>query len=739
MLTALDLAGIPVHAADRDESDPVVIAGGHAAFNPETIADFIDAAVVGDGEEAVLLVTDLVGAWKREGRPGGRVELLERLARTGVVYVPRFYDVSYLPDGRIQRIAPNAPGIPWRVAKHTVMDLDAWPYPKAPLVPLAESVHERMSVEIFRGCTRGCRFCQAGMITRPVRERSITGVGEMIERGLAATGFEEVGLLSLSSADHSEIAPMTKGLADRYAGEQVGLSLPSTRVDAFNIDLANELTRNGRRSGLTFAPEGGSERIRKVINKMVSEDDLIRTVAAAYGAGWRQVKLYFMCGLPTETDEDVLQIADLARRVIETGREVSGRRDIRCTVSIGGFVPKPHTPFQWAGQLSAEETDARLLALRDSIRADRRYGSSIGFRYHDGKPGIIEGLLSRGDRRVGRVIEAVWRDGGRFDGWSEHFSYERWAACAERELAAFFGKPAALVFPTGYQTNLGAISALVGRADVVISDKQNHASIVDACRLSFGATRRFAHNDMDDLEQQLRACAPGAGKLVVVDGVFSMEGTIAPLPAIVALCERYGARLLVDDAHGCGVLAGGRGTAAHFGLTDRVDLITITFSKAFASIGGAVLGDETVISYIQHHARSLIFSASTSPANTAAAYAALQIMRDEPEHSARVLQNAARMRAGLRALGYDIGQSETPIVPIRVGERDLTFALWRALLDAGLFTNPIAPPAAPVGMLRTSYMAIHTDALLDQVLTMYANVGRKLGVIPREHEQSVNG
>ena len=437
MLTALDLAGIPVHAADRDESVPVVIAGGHAAFNPETIADFIDAAVVGDGEEAVLLVTDLVGAWKREGRPGGRVELLERLARTGVVYVPRFYDVSYLPDGRIQRIAPNAPGIPWRVAKHTVMDLDAWPYPKAPLVPLAESVHERMSVEIFRGCTRGCRFCQAGMITRLVRERSITGVGEMIERGLAATGFEEVGLLSLSSADHSEIAPMTKGLADRYAGEQVGLSLPSTRVDAYNIDLANELTRNGRRSGLTFAPEGGSERIRKVINKMVSEDDLIRTVAAAYGAGWRQVKLYFMCGLPTETDEDVLQIADLARRVIETGREVSGRRDIRCTVSIGGFVPKPHTPFQWASQLSAEATDARLLALRDSIRADRRYGSSIGFRYHDGKPGIIEGLLSRGDRRVGRVIEAVWRDGGRFDGWSEHFSYERWAACAERELAAF--------------------------------------------------------------------------------------------------------------------------------------------------------------------------------------------------------------------------------------------------------------------------------------------------------------
>ncbi len=434
MLTALDLAGIPLHAADRDDSHPLVVAGGHAAFNPETIADFVDCAVVGDGEEAVLAITDIVGGWKREGRPGGRHELLLRLARTGGVYVPAFFDVSYLPDGRIQRIAPNAPGVPWRVSKHTVMDLDAWPYPKQPLVPLAESVHERMSVEIFRGCTRGCRFCQAGMITRPVRERSITGIGEMVERGLAATGFEEVGLLSLSSADHSEIADVAKGLADRYEGTNTGLSLPSTRVDAFNIDLANELTRNGRRSGLTFAPEGGSERIRKVINKMVSEDDLIRTVSAAYGAGWRQVKLYFMCGLPTETDEDVLQIAELAKKVIETGRQVSGRRDIRCTVSIGGFVPKPHTPFQWAAQLGAEETDARLGKLREAIRSDRRYGSSIGFRYHDGKPGIVEGLLSRGDRRVGKVIEAVWRDGGRFDGWSEHFSYERWMAAAEREL-----------------------------------------------------------------------------------------------------------------------------------------------------------------------------------------------------------------------------------------------------------------------------------------------------------------
>lgn len=300
----------------------------------------------------------------------------------------------------------------------------------------------------------------------------------------------------------------------------------------------------------------------------------------------------------------------------------------------------------------------------------------------------------------------------------------------EQELADFVGKEAGLVFSTGMQANLGAISALVGRGECVITDREDHASIVDGCRLSFGEMKRFRHNDMGHLEATLQGLDE-RGKLVVVDGVFSMGGDIAPLPEIVALCQKYGARLMVDDAHSLGVLAGGRGTAAHFGLNDEVDLIMGTFSKSFASLGGVILGDAVVIDYIKHHARALMFSASITPPAAAAVLAALHIMQEEPERIARVLAIGERMRQGYRALGFDTGPSETPIVPIVIGDEAKTFAMWQALAEAGIYVNPVVPPAVPgnMSLLRTSYMATHTDAQLDRVLETFAQVGKAVGII----------
>ncbi len=302
----------------------------------------------------------------------------------------------------------------------------------------------------------------------------------------------------------------------------------------------------------------------------------------------------------------------------------------------------------------------------------------------------------------------------------------------ERELADWVGKEAALVFSTGMQVNLGTISALVGRGDVVILDKDDHASIVDGARLSWGETRRFRHSDMNDLERVLASIPANKGKLVVVDGLFSMGGDIAPLPEIVFLCKKYGARLMVDDAHAMGVLGGGRGSAAHFGLTDQVDLIMATFSKSFASLGGFIAGDEQVIHYIKHFARSLIFSASIPPANAAAALAALEVMRTEPERIERVNQIGERMRQKYRHMGFNTGQSASPIIPIIIGDDMLTFAFWRLLFENGVFVNPVISPAVPAGsqLLRTSYMATHTEQQLARVLEVFEQVGQQLGFIP---------
>ncbi len=305
-----------------------------------------------------------------------------------------------------------------------------------------------------------------------------------------------------------------------------------------------------------------------------------------------------------------------------------------------------------------------------------------------------------------------------------------WHNELEQDLADFVGKEAGLVFSTGMQVNLGTISALVGRGEIVITDRNDHASIIDGCRLAFGEMRRFRHNDMAHLETVLQGCGDKA-VLVVVDGVFSMGGDIAPLPEITTLCQRYGARLMVDDAHSMGVLAHGRGTPAYFGLNDQVDLIMGTFSKAFASLGGVVVGDADVIDYIRHTARSLIFSASMPPAQVAAVRAALEIIKQEPERTERVLQIGEYMRQGYASLGFKFGESQTPIIPIFIGDDQKTFAFWRALFEAGIYVNPVVPPAVPpnASLLRTSYMATHTDEQLDRVLETFGRVGKELGII----------
>ncbi len=427
LLNVLDLGRVPLHAQARTLEDPVVLVGGHAAYNPEPLATFIDAAVMGDGEEVVLEIDDALRAFKHEVLAGAdpgdleaRQSLLERLAQVDGVYVPSFYEARYLPDGRLRQTVPIRAGVPPMVPKRTVQDLEQWPYPRKQIVPNTETVHERFSVEIFRGCTRGCRFCQAGMITRPVRERRPETIQKLVTDGVRDTGFEEVGLLSLSSADHSAIGGIARDLADAYEGTTTSLSLPSTRVDAFNVTLSNELARNGRRTGLTFAPEAGSERMRAVINKMVSEEDLLRTAEIAFSEGWRHIKLYFMVGLPTETDEDVVAIADLGIRTYEVAR-AHGRAN-KVTISVGGFVPKPHTPFQWARQDPPEEIRRKLTLIRHAIKDH----DGIRLRTNDPSEGVIEGLLARGDRRVADAVERAWRLGARFDGWHEMPTLDTW-------------------------------------------------------------------------------------------------------------------------------------------------------------------------------------------------------------------------------------------------------------------------------------------------------------------------
>ena len=418
VLNMLDLAGVSIHADRRRPEDPLVIVGGHAAFNPEPLADFIDVAVLGEGEEVVGEITDVVREWKASGRTeGSREAVLRALSRVPGVYVPSMYEVEYDRE-RTVSITPRHSDVPALVVKRTVSDLADWDYPRRPLAPLTEVVHDRLAVEVFRGCTRGCRFCQAGMITRPVRERPAEQVRTMITRGLERTGYNEVSLTSLSTADFSGVENVVSSIVpDPTACGAPTVSLPSLRVDAFTVGLAAKVA-SGRRSGLTFAPEAGTWRLRTVINKLITEADLYGAVDSAFASGWSRMKLYFLTGLPTETDIDTLGIAELAAGCVAIGKKHTSRASV--TVSLGGFVPKAHTPFQWFGQNGVDELQRKINLVRSAA------GRGVQVKWHDPKASLAEGVASRGDRRVGRVIERVWRDGGTFQEWSEFFRLDRW-------------------------------------------------------------------------------------------------------------------------------------------------------------------------------------------------------------------------------------------------------------------------------------------------------------------------
>ncbi len=426
VLNCIDLAGVEVRADRRSDDDLLVGAGGHCTYNPEPLADFVDFFVMGDGEEVVSEITEVIRDWKASGRtPGSRQAVLRALAQVPGVYVPAMYDVAY--DGpALVSITPRHDDVPEVVEKRTIADLAEWPYPKNQLVPLTEVVHDRLNVEVFRGCTRGCRFCQAGMITRPVRERPAEQVRTMVQNGLRRTGYDEVALTSLSTADFSGIENVVADTMDDPVNcGQVSISLPSLRVDAFTVGVAAQLQK-ARRSGLTFAPEAGSWRMRRIINKLISEDDLYGAVESAYSQGWRRMKLYFLTGLPSETDVDTLGIAELGRNCVEIGKRY--QRGASVTLSVGGFVPKPFTPFQWFGQNTVSELQRKIFLLKDEVKRHR----GVQMKWHDPKATLVEGIASRGDRRIGAVIEDVWRRGGTFQEWSEHFDHGAWIDAMER-------------------------------------------------------------------------------------------------------------------------------------------------------------------------------------------------------------------------------------------------------------------------------------------------------------------
>ncbi len=422
ILTMLKLGGVPLHTAERGMNDPIVCVGGPCAFNPEPLADFVDAVMIGDGEEQIVEFTQAVREWKKSGKP--RVECLKALAKIEGVYVPSFYDVTYHEDGTIASFTPNCPEAPAIVRKRILLDMDKAFYPTEIPVPYTEIVHDRIMLEIMRGCTRGCRFCEAGMLYRPVRERSVPHLMELARTLEKSTGYEEISLSSLSSGDYSCLPELVHDLMTEFKEKRVSVSLPSLRIDSVLKDSLEE-TQQVKKSSLTFAPEAGTQRLRDVINKGVTEEDLVGKVTDAFEGGWSSVKLYFMIGLPTETLEDLDGIGHLAQVVNQAYFKVPKEkraRGLRVTCSASSFVPKPFTPFQWEPQNTQQQIKDKQAYLRDVLRRIK----GVNFNWHEPEVSYLEACFSRGDRRIGRVLERAVEKGCLLDGWSEQFKFDKW-------------------------------------------------------------------------------------------------------------------------------------------------------------------------------------------------------------------------------------------------------------------------------------------------------------------------